>query len=97
MFPFADQRVSPALTGMLNGANPLFATIGACYLVARAVARRGGWLGRRLSRNRFDGAAGSEGGQQRLGCGDDSGRLGVLKVSLSAWRVRCNKNTARSR
>jgi drug/metabolite transporter (DMT)-like permease len=35
MFPFAEQRVSSALTGMLNGANPLFAT-----LVASLVARR---------------------------------------------------------
>ena len=35
MFPFAEQRVSSALTGMLNGANPLFAT-----LVASLIARR---------------------------------------------------------
>src|SRR5712691_604203 len=35
MFPFAEQRVSSALTGMLNGANPLFAT-----LVAASIARR---------------------------------------------------------
>lgn len=32
MFPFAEQRVSSALTGMLNGANPLFATMVAAYL-----------------------------------------------------------------
>jgi len=36
MFPFAEQRVSSALTGMLNGASPLFATIVACYLARRA-------------------------------------------------------------
>jgi drug/metabolite transporter (DMT)-like permease len=35
MFPFAEQRVSSALTGMLNGANPIFTAI-----VASAIARR---------------------------------------------------------
>jgi drug/metabolite transporter (DMT)-like permease len=35
MFPFAEQRVSSALTGMLNGANPLFVAI-----VAAAFSRR---------------------------------------------------------
>jgi drug/metabolite transporter (DMT)-like permease len=35
MFPYAEQRVSSALTGMLNGANPLFATLVACYLARR--------------------------------------------------------------
>ncbi len=35
MFPFAEQRVSSALTGMLNGAVPLFAAI-----VASVLARR---------------------------------------------------------
>ena len=35
MFPFAEQRVSSALTGMLNGANPLLVAI-----VAAALARR---------------------------------------------------------
>jgi drug/metabolite transporter (DMT)-like permease len=39
MFPFAEQRVSSALTGMLNGANPLFATLVACYLSRRAPSR----------------------------------------------------------
>jgi len=39
MFPFAEQRVSSALTGMLNGANPLFATLVACYLARRAPSR----------------------------------------------------------
>ncbi len=34
-FPFAEQRVSSALTGMLNGANPIFTAI-----VAAAIARR---------------------------------------------------------
>lgn len=32
LFPFAEQRVTSALTGMLNGANPLFATLVAAYL-----------------------------------------------------------------
>lgn len=35
MFPFAEQRVSSALTGMLNGANPLFATLVATFLARR--------------------------------------------------------------
>jgi drug/metabolite transporter (DMT)-like permease len=39
MFPFAEQRVSSALTGMLNGANPLFATLVACFLARRAPSR----------------------------------------------------------
>ena len=36
MFPFAEQRVSSALTGMLNGANPLFATLVASFISRRA-------------------------------------------------------------
>lgn len=40
MFPFAEQRVSSALTGMLNGANPLFATLVAS-LIARCAPSRG--------------------------------------------------------
>ena len=36
MFPFAEQRVSSALTGMLNGANPLFATIVASLIARKA-------------------------------------------------------------
>jgi len=39
MFPSAEQRVSSALTGMLNGANPLFATLVACYVLRRAPSR----------------------------------------------------------
>jgi drug/metabolite transporter (DMT)-like permease len=39
MFPFAEQRVSSALTGMLNGANPLFATLVASYLLRRVPSR----------------------------------------------------------
>jgi drug/metabolite transporter (DMT)-like permease len=39
MFPFAEQRVSSALTGMLNGANPLFTAVVACLLARRAPAR----------------------------------------------------------
>ena len=40
MFPFAEQRVSSALTGMLNGAVPLFATAVAGILARRFPARR---------------------------------------------------------
>lgn len=39
MFPFAEQRVSSALTGMLNGANPLFTAIVAAVLAQRAPSR----------------------------------------------------------
>lgn len=39
MFPFAEQRVSSALTGMLNGANPLFATLVASYIANRWPSR----------------------------------------------------------
>ncbi len=39
MFPFAEQRVSSALTGMLNGANPLFATLVASYIARRAPSK----------------------------------------------------------
>jgi drug/metabolite transporter (DMT)-like permease len=40
MFPFAEQRVSSALTGMLNGANPLFTAMVAFALARRAPSRR---------------------------------------------------------
>ncbi len=39
MFPFAEQRVSSALTGMLNGANPLFVAIVASFLARRLPSR----------------------------------------------------------
>ncbi len=44
MFPFAEQRVSSALTGMLNGANPLFTAIVASVL-ARSLPSRGIMVG----------------------------------------------------
>src|ERR1700722_20389201 len=40
MFPFAEQHVSSALTGMLNDANPLFTAIVAAFIARRAPARR---------------------------------------------------------
>jgi drug/metabolite transporter (DMT)-like permease len=39
MFPFAEQRISSALTGMLNGANPLFVVIVAALLARRRPSR----------------------------------------------------------
>jgi drug/metabolite transporter (DMT)-like permease len=39
MFPFAEQHVSSALAGMLNGATPLFAAIVASLLARRAPSR----------------------------------------------------------
>jgi len=43
MFPFAEQRLSSALTGMLNGANPLFATLVACIIARRAPSKGVAW------------------------------------------------------
>jgi drug/metabolite transporter (DMT)-like permease len=40
MFPYAEQRVSSALTGMLNGATPLFTAAVASSLAGRLPARR---------------------------------------------------------
>jgi drug/metabolite transporter (DMT)-like permease len=39
MFPYAEQRVSSALTGMLNGANPLFTAVVAALLARQAPSR----------------------------------------------------------
>ena len=39
MFPYAEQRVSSALTGMLNGATALFTAIVAAFLARRAPSR----------------------------------------------------------
>ncbi len=55
MFPFAEQHVSSALTGMLNGATPLFAAIVAGAFARKAPARAvliGLWG--RLERRRAD-------------------------------------------
>jgi drug/metabolite transporter (DMT)-like permease len=40
MFPLAERQVSSALTGMLNGANPLFTAIVAALVARRAPSRR---------------------------------------------------------
>jgi drug/metabolite transporter (DMT)-like permease len=40
MFPFAEQHVSSALTGMLNGANPLFTAVVATFIARRAPSGR---------------------------------------------------------
>lgn len=40
MFPFAEQRVSSALTGMLNATTPIFVTIVAAFLARKLPARR---------------------------------------------------------
>jgi drug/metabolite transporter (DMT)-like permease len=40
MFPFAEQHVSSALTGMLNGANPLFTAIVAAAIAQQLPPRR---------------------------------------------------------
>jgi len=42
MFPFAEQHVSSALAGMLNGATPLFAAVVASALARQAPSRRVG-------------------------------------------------------
>ena len=43
MFPFAEQRVSSALTGMLNGAVPLFAAIVAAALAGECLHQVSRW------------------------------------------------------
>lgn len=40
MFPFAERHVSSALTGMLNGANPLFTAVVASFMTRRWPSRR---------------------------------------------------------
>ncbi len=40
MFPFAEQRISSALTGMLNGANPFFVVIVASFLARQWPSRK---------------------------------------------------------
>ena len=40
MFPFAEQRVSSAMAGMLNGATPLFAAVISSALTRRSPTRR---------------------------------------------------------
>jgi len=40
MFPFAEQRVSSSVTGMLNGATPIFVTTVAAFLARRLPLRR---------------------------------------------------------
>ena len=39
LFPFAEQRVTSALTGMLNGASPLFVALVASFLARKAPSR----------------------------------------------------------
>ncbi len=39
LFPFAEQRVTSALTGMLNGANPIFTALVSALLTRRAPTR----------------------------------------------------------
>jgi drug/metabolite transporter (DMT)-like permease len=41
MFPFAEQRVSSAVTGMLNGATPLFTAVVAAFFFSRRAPSRG--------------------------------------------------------
>lgn len=40
LFPYAEQRVSSAITGMLNGANPLLTAIVAAFIVRKAPSGR---------------------------------------------------------
>ena len=98
MFPFAEQHVSSALTGMLNGATPLFAAI-----VASAFARKAPeravviGLGVGLSGAVLIALPSLSEGSNSL--------FGVLLIlaalvsygSRSTSRVRCSSATARSR
>ena len=55
MFPFAEQHVSSALAGMLNGATPLFAALVASLLARRAPPPQSGARPRgRIRRRRPD-------------------------------------------
>ena len=40
MFPYAEQHITSALTGMLNGANPLFVVIVAAFIAKRRPTRQ---------------------------------------------------------
>jgi len=96
LFPFAEQRVSSALTGMLNGANPLFATLVACYL-SRS------WPGRNVVIGLAVGIAGTvamalpamkEGESSALGVGMVIAALACYGMALSIARTLQQKYDA---
>jgi drug/metabolite transporter (DMT)-like permease len=88
MFPFAEQHVSSALTGMLNGATPLFAAVVATIL-ARALPARAvlaglavGFAGTAITAlPGFDAAHGSP--EQALG-------IGLIVAALASYGVAIN-------
>jgi len=88
MFPFAEQHVSSALTGMLNGATPLFAAVVATIL-ARTLPSRAvlaglavGFAGTVITAlPGFDGAHGSP--EQALG-------IGLIVAALASYGVAIN-------
>ena len=101
MFPFAEQHVSSALTGMLNGATPLFAAaVASSRRATTALPRGGARPGRRLCRHRDHGAS-----RDSMAPGSPEQALGVGLIlarwcrtaSRSTWRGRCSSATARSR
>ena len=88
MFPFAEQHVSSALTGMLNGATPLFAAVVATLLARTLPARpvliglAVGFAGTVITAlPGFDNAHGSSG--QALG-------IGLIVAALASYGVAIN-------
>lgn len=88
LFPYAEQRVSSALTGMLNGANPLFATV-----VAALLARR--WPSRGILSGLGVGLAGTLlMAWPALGEGQSSA-WGVALILVAVFCYGCSVNVAR--
>ena len=82
MFPYAEQHVSSALAGMLNGAVPLFVAAVASGLARRAAAARGAHRSRgRISRHDPDRAAGTD--SVRVAGGQAIGVLLILAALVS--------------
>jgi len=88
MFPFAEQHVSSALTGMLNGATPIFAAIVATLVARRLPARAVlvglgvGFLGAVITAMPgFDGASGSP--EQAFG-------IALIVAALASYGVAIN-------
>ena len=84
MFPFAEQHVSSALAGMLNGAVPLFATV-----VAAVLARR--WPSRGVGLSVAIGMAGAVVmALPALGGSNSAVSVALIAVALVSYRIALN-------
>ncbi len=84
LFPFAEQHVSSSVTGMLNGATPIFVTVVAAFL-ARRLPRRGQILGLAI------GFAGVVLIALPSGGGDNSwGGIGLIFLALTFYGFALN-------